>query len=140
MVELDKYEPGLVPLYQRTFLKVGAFVYFGGVVIHVLRLTVEGVPITQMPDFAHAILVIFPSYAVFGSFLYWRQIDLAGLVQKVIFALAIGLLLITAVMHLYSIVAQTSAWLGIFPMWYSVLAAIIYGAFAYFLKTREFKR
>lgn len=131
--------PGLKALYKGTFLKVGALVYLGGVIIHVLRLTVAGVPITQMPDFAHAILVIFPSYTVFGSFLYWRQIILDGILRKTIFALAIGLLLITAVMHAYSIIAQTSAWLGIFPMWYSVLAAVVYGAFGWFLKTRTFK-
>ncbi|MCH8348578.1 MAG: isoprenylcysteine carboxylmethyltransferase family protein [Proteobacteria bacterium] len=129
----------LKALYKGTFLKVGAFVYLGGVIIHVLRLTVE-VPVTQMPVSAHAILVVLPAYVVFGSIIYWRQIDLTGLFQKVTFALATGLLLITAVMHAYSIIAQTSAWLGIFPIWYSVLAAVVYGGFGYFLKTRKFKK
>ena len=124
--------PNLKALYKGTFLKVGAFVYLGGVVVHVLHLTV-GVPITQMPVSAHAILVVLPAYSVVGCLLYWRHITLDGVLQKTIFAFATGLLLITAVMHAYSIIASTSAWLGIFPMWYSALAAILYGAFGYFL-------
>jgi hypothetical protein len=39
-------------------------------------------------------------------------------------------------MHAYSIVAHDNGWLGIFPMWYSVGAVIVYGGFALFLKTR----
>ena len=38
--------------------------------------------------------------------------------------------------QLYSIVAHTSRWLGIFPMWYSVVAILLYSGFAIFLKTR----
>ncbi len=126
---------GLKALYRGTFLKVGTFVFAGGVVAHVLRLSV-GLPVTEMPVSIHAFLVVLPAYAAFGCIVYAQQIDLAGVYQKVILALIIALLLITAVLHTYSIVAQTNEWLGIFPMWYSILAVIVYGGFAYFLKTR----
>ncbi len=122
-------------LYRGTFLKVGTFVFAGGVVAHVLRLTV-GLPILEMPVSLHAFLVVLPAYTAFGCIVYARQIDLAGVHRKVILALIIALLLITVVMHVYSIVAQTNEWLGIFPMWYSILAVIVYGGFAHFLKTR----
>ena len=39
-------------------------------------------------------------------------------------------------MHIYSLVAHTNSWLGIFPMWYSVVAVLLYSGFAVFLKTR----
>ncbi len=126
---------GLKALYRGTFLKVGIFVFAGGVVAHALRLTV-GLPILEMPVSLHAFLVVLPAYTAFGCIVYARQIDLAGVPRKVILALIIALLLITVVMHVYSIVAHTNEWLGIFPMWYSILAVIVYGGFAYFLKTR----
>ncbi len=126
---------GLKALYRGTFLKVGALVLAAGTVVHVLRLTV-GLPVLEMPVSVHALLVVFPTYAVFGLIVYSRQIDLVGIHQKVIFALIIGLLSTTVVMHVYSIVAHDNEWLGIFPMWYSVLAVVAYGGFAYFLKTR----
>jgi protein-S-isoprenylcysteine O-methyltransferase Ste14 len=122
-------------LYMGTFLKVGVFVFAGGVVAHVLRLSI-GLPVTQTPDSIHAILVVLPAYTGFGCIVYARRINLAAVHQKVIFVMIIGLLFITMVMHFYSIVAQTSRWLGIFPMWYSVVAVIVYSRFAFFLKTR----
>jgi protein-S-isoprenylcysteine O-methyltransferase Ste14 len=128
---------GLKALYRETFLKVGTLVLAAGVVAHVLRLSI-GLPVTETPDSLHAFLVVLPAYAVFGCIVYARQIDLAGVHRKIIFALTIALLLITVVMHIYSIVAQDNQWLGIFPMWYSVFAVIVYGGFAYFLKTRSF--
>ncbi len=126
-------------LYKGTFLKVGIFVFAGGVVIHVLRLSV-GLPVDKLrwPVSIHALLVVLPAYVAFGCIVYARQIELTGAHQKVILALIIALLLTTVVMHFYSIVAQTNEWLGIFPMWYSILAVIVYGGFAYFLKTRTF--
>lgn len=135
MTEPQKFGTTLLAFHRRTFLKVGAFVLAAGVLAHILRLTV-GLPVTQTPDFIHVLLVVLPSYAVFGCIVYWRQIDFPGVFPKTVFALIIGLFLVTAIMHAYSIVANTSAWLGIFPMWYSVLAAFLYGSFAYFLKTR----
>ena len=128
---------GLKALYRETFLKVGTFVFAGGVVIHVLRLSV-GLPVDKLkwPVSIHALLVVLPAYVAFGCIVYARQMELTGAHQKVILALIIALLLTTVVMHFYSIVAQTNEWLGIFPMWYSILAVIVYGGFAYFLKTR----
>ena len=122
-------------LYMGTFLKVGVFVFAGGVVAHVLRLSI-GLPVTQTPDSIHAILVVLPAYTGFGCIVYARRINLAAVYQKVIFVMIIGLLFITTVMHFYSIVAHTSRWLGIFPMWYSVVAVLVYSGFAFFLKTR----
>jgi len=126
---------GLKALYRGTFLKVGIFVFAGGVVAHVLRLSV-GLPVTQTPVSIHTLLVVLPAYTGVGCIVYARRINLAGLRQKIILGLIIGLLFITAVMHLYSVVAHDSRWLGIFPMWYSVVAVIVYGGFALFLKTR----
>ncbi len=126
---------GSKALYRGTFLKVGIFVFAGGVVAHVLRLSV-GLPVTQTPVSIHTLLVVLPAYTGVGCIVYARQINLAGLRQKIILGLIIGLLFITAVMHLYSVVAHDSRWLGIFPMWYSVVAVIVYGGFALFLKTR----
>ena len=122
-------------LYMGTFLKVGVFVLAGGVVAHLLRLSV-GLPVTQTPDSIHAFLVVLPAYAGFGCVVYARRVNLAALHQKVVFVMIIGLLFITMVMHFYSIVAHTGRWLGIFPMWYSVVAVLVYGGFAFFLKTR----
>ena len=135
---VPRWIPGwsaLKALYRGTFLKVGTLVLAAGVVAHVLRLTV-GLPVLEMPVSIHAFLVVLPAYGVFGCIVYARQIDLARVHQKVILALIIALLLTTVVMHIYSIVAHDNEWLGIFPMWYSVLAVIVYGGFAYFLKTR----
>lgn len=128
---------GWEALYRATFLKAGTLVLVAGVVAHVLRLTV-GLPVTETPVSIHAFLVVLPAYASMGCIVYARRIALPGLHRKVIFALATGLLFVTAVMHLYSIVADDSAWLGVFPTWYSVLAVIVYGGFAHFLKTRTF--
>jgi len=130
---------GLKALYRGSFLKVGIFVFAGGVVAHVLRLSV-GLPVTQTPVSIHVLLVVLPAYTAFGCIVYARRIDLAGVWQKIILALIIGLLFITALMHLYSIVAHDNSWLGIFPMWYSVGAVIVYGGFALFLKTRTLER
>lgn len=127
---------GFKTLYRGTFLKVGSFLLAGGVVIHVLHLSFGGVPITQMPDSIHTVLVVLPAYTLFGCIVYARRINLARVYQKVIFALILVLLFITLVMHFYSIVAHTNTWLGIFPMWYSVVAVIVYSGFAIFLKTR----
>ncbi len=126
---------GLRSLYRGTFLKVGTFVFAGGVVVHLLRLSV-GLPVTQTPNSIHALLVVLPAYSGLGCIVYARRINLAGVRRKIILASIIGLLFITAVMHLYSIVAHDNRWLGIFPMWYSVVAVIVYGGFAVFLKTR----
>jgi len=126
---------GLRALYRETFLKAGTLVLAAGTVAHVLRLSV-GLPVIEMPDSIHAILVVLPAYAGLGCIVHARRIDLAGVHRKVIFGLITALLLFTAVMHFYSIVARDNQWLGRFPMWYSVLAAIVYCAFAYFMKTR----
>ena len=127
---------GLTTLYRGTFLKVGSFMLAGGVVIHVLHLSFRGIPITQMPDSIHTVLVVLPAYTLFGCIVYARRINLARVYQKVIFALILVLLFTTMVMHFYSIVAHTNRWLGIFPMWYSVVAVLLYSGFAIFLKTR----
>ena len=126
---------GLKALYRGTFLKVGGFMLAGGVVVHVLRLSF-GLPVIQMPVSIHVLLVVLPAYTVFGCIVYARRINLARVYQKVIFALIIILLFITLVMHFYSIVAHDNRWLGIFPMWYSVVAVLLYSSFALFLKTR----
>lgn len=122
-------------LYRKTFLKVGTFVLAAGVLAHILRLS-AGLPVVETPVSVHAFLVVLPAYAVFGCIVYSRQIKLAGVHHKIIFALIIALLLTTAVMHIYSIVARDNEWLRIFPMWYSATAVIVYGGFAHFLKTR----
>ena len=127
----------LKTLYRLSFLKVGAFVLTAGVVAHVIHITI-GLPLTQMPVSLHAVLVVLPSYAVFGCIIYARQIELDGVLRKITFALVTGLLVTTVVMHLYSILAQDSEWYGIFPMWYSVMAIFIYAGFALFLKNRRF--
>ncbi len=127
---------GLRKLYMGSFLKVGVFLLAAGVVVHVLRLSFDLVPITNMPDSAHAFLVVLPAYTVFGCIVYARRMNLAAVYQKVIFALILILLLTTLVMHVYSLVAHTNRWLGIFPMWYSVVAILLYSSFAIFLKTR----
>ena len=75
---------------------------------------------SETPISVHTILVVLPSYAVFGLIVYSRQIDLAGILSKVIFTLIIGLFLTTVVMHVYSIVANDNEWYSFFPMWYSV--------------------
>ena len=126
---------GLKWLYTKSFLKVGALVLVGGMVAHMLRLTV-GLPVLQTPVSLHSFLVVLPAYTVFGCIVYWRQIDLAGIPRKITLALIILLLLTTVVMHAYSIAADDNSWYRIFPMWYSALAVIVYGGFAYFLKTR----
>lgn len=126
---------GLEAVYRVTFLKVGIFVLVAGVLAHVLRLTV-GLPVIETPDSIHAFLVVLPAYAAVGCIVYARQINLSRFYRRMILGLIVTLLLVTAVMHFYSIVAHDSRWLGIFPMWYSVLAVIVYGFFAYFLKTR----
>lgn len=125
----------LKALYEKTFLNVGAFVLATGAVAHVLRLTV-GLPVIEMPTSIHAVLVVLPAYAATGCIVYGHRIHLVGLHQRVIFILITGLLITTVVMHSYSIVAHDNAWLGIFPMWYSFLAVVVYGGFAHFLKTR----
>ena len=127
---------GLKTLYRGSFLKVGVFMLVGGVVVHVLRLSFDLVPITNMPDSAHAFLVVLPAYTLFGCIVYARRMNLAAVHLKIIFALFFALLSITLVMHVYSLVAHTNDWLGIFPMWYSVVAVILYSSFAFFLKTR----
>ncbi len=127
---------GLKTLYMGSFLKVGVFLLAAGVVVHLLRLSFNWIPITQMPVSAHAFLVVLPAYTVFGCIVYARRMNLAAVYQKVIFALILVLLLITMVMHFYSLVAHTNKWLGIFPMWYSVVAVLLYTSFAIFLKTR----
>jgi len=126
---------GLKTLYRGTFLKVGSFMLAGGVVVHVLRLSI-GIPVIQMPVSIHAFLVVLPAYTLFGCIVYARRINLAGVYRKVVFALIIVLLFITLVMHTYSIVAHDDRWLRIFPMWYSVVAVLLYSSFALFLKTR----
>ena len=127
---------GFKTLYRATFLKVGSFMLAGGVVIHVLHLSFRGIPITQMPDSIHTVLVVLPAYTLFGCIVYARRINLARVYQKVIFALILVLLVITMVMHLYSIVAHDNRWLGVFPLWYSIVAILLYSSFAFFLKTR----
>ncbi len=126
---------GLKALHLGTFLKVGSFMLAGGVVIHVLRLSI-GLPVIQTPVSIHVLLVVLPAYTLFGCIVYGRRIDLARVYQKVIFALIIILLFITLVMHFYSLVTHDNRWLGIFPMWYSVVAVLLYSSFALFLKTR----
>ena len=136
---VPRWIPGwsaLKELYRGTFLKVGSFVLVAGAVVHVLRLSV-GMPMIQTPISVHALLVVLPGYAVFGLIVYSRQIDLAGILPKVIFTMIIGLFLTTVAMHVYSIVASDNEWYSFFPLWYSVLAVIVYGGFAYFLKTRS---
>ena len=128
---------GLQALYRGTFLKVGSFMLAGGVVVHVLRLSIGQPEIQmQMPVSIHTLLVVLPAYTGFGCIAYARRINLAGVCRKVIFALIIVLLFITLVMHSYSLVTHDNRWLGIFPMWYSVVAVLLYSSFALFLKTR----
>ncbi len=126
----------LLTIHRSTFQRVGAFVLAAGVVAHVLRLTV-GLPVAETPPSIHALLVLLPGYAVLGCVAYRREIRLDTPLQRTVFYLVTTLLAITAVMHAYSIVAATSAWLGRFPIWYSVVAAVAYGGFALFLETRE---
>ncbi len=127
---------GLRALYRMSFLKVGALVLGAGALAHILRLTVE-LPVAEMPESIHTILVLLPAYAAVGCIVYARHIELPGIGHKIIFALATGLLATTALMHAWSIAVHDSQWLGIFPRWYSVVAMLVYGTFAHFMKTRR---
>lgn len=132
---------GLRALYRGSFLKVGAFLLAGGAIVHVLRLA-SGQPEIQMqmPVASHVLLVVVPAYTGFGCIVYARRINLAGVFRKVVFALILVLLFITTAMHLYSLVTHDNRWLGIFPMWFSVVAAVLYSSFAVFVNTRTVQR
>ncbi len=126
----------LVALYRKSFLPIGALVLVAGVIAHTLRLTV-GLPVVETPASIHGLLVILPAYAAIGCIVFVRHIALPGAGHRVVLGLVVLLLSITAIMHLYSIVAGDSRWLGVFPQWYSVVAAVLYAGFALFLETRS---
>lgn len=127
---------GWAALYRKSFARVGALVLGAGAVAHVLRLSV-GLPVAEMPASVHALLVALPAYGGIGCITYARRFVLPGLWHQAVFALATGLLIATAALHAWSIVVDDSGWLGLFPIWYSVGAALVYAGLALFLKTRR---
>jgi len=119
-----------LPPFIRLFPRVGAAIYLTGIVSFVATSILE-LPVTEMPDVLHAVILLAAAIAGFGFLLHFRRILARGPLETVLYALVTCHLLLSAVLHAWSLAAGSNEWIGLFPPWYPYLAMAYFVFFAW---------
>lgn len=110
---------------------VALLVYGAGCLAHILNLA--GVlPIQQMPNAVHAAIMLFAGYSGLGFIANSRNVVFKNVADKLMYGLITVHLNLSALLHAYSILFHTNAWIALFPRWYSYVAVVYLVAFGYY--------
>ena len=119
-------------MYYRTFARVALPLYFGGTMIHVSRLIFD-FPITSMPYQVDWVVVLLGAYAGMGFLVFVKTISFKSIWDRLAYALLIFHLLGSVALHMYILIANDRAIIGIFPYWYSYIAVAYFAALGYYV-------
>ena len=119
-----------LPAFSRLFPRIGAAVYLMGIVSFLATSILE-LPVTEMPDVLHAVILVAAAVAGVGFLLEFRQILARGPLQTVLYGLVTCHLLISAVLHAWSLASGSNQWISVFPPWYPYLAMAYFALFAW---------
>lgn len=119
-------------IYYRTFARVGALVYMGGTMIHASRLIFD-FPITNMPVQVDWFVVLFAGYAGIGFIVFVKTIRFKSKWDRLVYGLLVIHLLGSVLFHMYILVANDRAIIGIFPYWYSYMAVAYFAALGFYV-------
>ena len=117
--------------YAKSFARVATLIYCMGIIMLILSL-IGILPITEMPNFVHYVIILFAGYGGIGFIVYSRKVKFKNIPDKIVFGLIIFHLNISAILHIYSIIANSNEWIGAFPEWYPYLAIVYFASFAYY--------
>lgn len=117
-------------LFDRLFPRIGAAIYVTGIVSFIATRILD-LPVAEMPVALHAVILVAAAVAGFGFLLHFRQILARGSLETVAYALVTGHLLLSAVLHAWSLASGSNAWIGLFPEWYPYLAIAYFAVFAW---------
>ncbi len=121
----------LESFYADTFARAAATIYCMGIIVLILSL-VGILPITEMPNFIHYVIILFAGYSGIGFIVYRRKVRFKNILDKIVFGLIIFHLIVSVILHIYSIIANSNEWIRAFPAWYPNLAIVYFAAFAYY--------
>jgi hypothetical protein len=124
----------MIDFYRSSFPRLTAVLYTGGALFHLIRV-VSGFSPTDIPLFIDWIIAIVALYGGLGFLFYFRAFGKLGSWRRVVVGIMVLHLLTSAVVHVYIIVTQSHAVLGIFPITYSVAALFAFLGFAWVAAT-----
>jgi len=119
-------------LYYKTFAKVAVPVYLGGTIIHISRLIFD-FPITKMPVQVDWVVVLLGGYAGMGFLVFVKTISFKSNWDRLAYALLIFHLLGSVALHMYILITNDRAIIGIFPYWYSYIAVAYFAALGFYV-------
>ena len=119
-------------LYYKTFAKVAVLVYLGGTIIHISRLIFD-FPITKMPVQVDWFVVLLGGYAGMGFLVFVKTISFKSNWDRLAYALLIFHLLGSVALHMYILITNDRAIIGIFPYWYSYIAVAYFAALGFYV-------
>ncbi|MHC4306645.1 MAG: hypothetical protein ACYS15_13575 [Planctomycetota bacterium] len=111
----------MVEFYRWSFPCLTAVLYTGGALIHLIRV-LTGFSPTESPLFIDWVIALAALYGGFGFLIYFRAFGPCRNWRRAVVAIMVFHLLASAVVHIYIIVTQSHAILGIFPVAYSTAA------------------
>ena len=117
-------------LFSRLFPRIGAAIYLTGIASFLVTRILE-LPVTEMPDVLHAIILVAATVAGLGFLLSFRHIIARGPLQTVLYGLVTCHLLLSAALHAWSLASGSNQWIGVFPSWYPYLAMAYFALFAW---------
>ena len=116
---------------KRTFTKVMILSYCLGALGHIMVIIFKPT-LLEMPYSAHSIVALLAGYSGLGLMMYFKKINFKNLVEKSIYAFILVHLVVSALLHAYSVLWHDNAWLKIFKPSYSYYAGVYFAVFAYY--------
>ena len=77
----------------------------------------------------HVAIILAAGYSGIGFVVYFNKGIFSGARTKVIYLLIIFHLLLSAILHAFSIISGSNQWITIFPDWYPYLAVVYFAVF-----------
>ena len=119
-------------IYYKTFAKVAVPLYLGGTIIHISRLIFD-FPITKMPVQVDWVVVLLGGYAGMGFLVFVNTISFKSNWDRFAYGLLLFHLLGSVALHMYILISNDRAIIGIFPYWYSYIAVAYFAALGFYV-------
>jgi len=100
--------------------------------IHIVRLIFD-FPITKMPVEVDWVVVLLCGYAGLGFLVFVKRISFKSKWDRLAYALLIFHLLGSVALHMYILITNDRAIIGIFPYWYSYIAVAYFAALGFYV-------
>ena len=119
----------IADVFAKSFAAVAAFIYLVGILGFVISLATD-FPLSEMPPVAHGVVLFCTIYGAFGFIIFRRRIVVSSGWIRFFYLLITAHLLISALLHAYSLYFHSNNWIDVFPPWYQFLGMLYFAFFA----------